>query len=117
MIFTMQDKLNLFTFICIEVVVVPVPGINWIALAEYSLMSNHVPGFQSFIRLFASFYTGQISLQQHKYLRVNLPSLFDMSETRPLRQASVISAMLLAQRPIACIVAAANSLSELVTYV
>ena len=30
-------------------------GIHWIALAEYSQMSTHVPGFQSFFRFFASF--------------------------------------------------------------
>ncbi|KAH3726009.1 hypothetical protein DPMN_051864 [Dreissena polymorpha] len=46
-----------------------------------------------------------------------IPSLLDMSRTRPFRQVSVTSAMLLAQRPMACIVAAANSLSGLVTYV
>lgn len=45
------------------------------------------------------------------------PSLLASSRTKPLRQASVISEMLLAQRPIAWMVAAANSLSELVTYV
>ena len=28
-------------------------GIHWIALAEYSQMSTHVPGFQSFFRVFA----------------------------------------------------------------
>ncbi len=46
-----------------------------------------------------------------------LPSLLESKLTRPLRHASVISEMLLAHRPIAWIVAAANSLSELVTYV
>ena len=30
-------------------------GINWIALAECSQMSTHMPGFQSFFRFFASF--------------------------------------------------------------
>lgn len=40
-----------------------------------------------------------------------------MRWTSPLRQVSVISAMLLAHRPMAWIVAAANSLSVLVTYV
>ena len=30
-------------------------GIHWIALAEYSQMSTHLPGFQSFFRFFASF--------------------------------------------------------------
>ena len=35
-------------------------GIHWIALAEYSQMSTHVPGFQSFFRFFASFCIGQI---------------------------------------------------------
>ena len=29
-------------------------------------MSTHVPGFQSFFRIFASFCIGQISHQQHK---------------------------------------------------
>ena len=29
-------------------------GIHWKALAEYSQMSTHVPGFQSFFRFFAS---------------------------------------------------------------
>ena len=41
-------------------------GIHWIALAEYSQMSTHVPGFQSFFRFFASFCIGQISNHQHK---------------------------------------------------
>ena len=27
-------------------------GIHWIALAEYSQISTHVPGFQSFFRVF-----------------------------------------------------------------
>ena len=40
-------------------------GTHWIAFAEYSLMSIHVPlGFQSFFRTFASFCIGQISHQQ-----------------------------------------------------
>ena len=30
-------------------------GIHWIALAEYSQMSTHMPGFQIFLRCFASF--------------------------------------------------------------
>ena len=30
-------------------------GIHWIALAEYSLMSTHVSGFQSFFRLLHHF--------------------------------------------------------------
>ena len=37
-----------------------------ITLAEYTQMSTHVPGFQSFFRFFASFCIGQISHQQHK---------------------------------------------------
>ena len=42
-------------------------GIHCIALAEYSQMSTHVPGFQSFfILFFASFCIGQISNQKHK---------------------------------------------------
>ena len=41
-------------------------GTHWIALAEYSHMSTHLPGFQSFFRIFASFCIGQISHQQHK---------------------------------------------------
>ena len=41
-------------------------GIHWIALTEYSQMSTHMPGFQSFLRFFASFCTGQISHQQYK---------------------------------------------------
>ena len=32
-------------------------GIHCIALAEYSQMSTHVPGFQPFLRIFASFCT------------------------------------------------------------
>ena len=36
-------------------------GILRIALAEYSQMSTHVPGFQSFFRFFASFCVGQIA--------------------------------------------------------
>ena len=35
-------------------------GIHWIALAEYSQMSTHVPGFQSFFKIFASFCIGKI---------------------------------------------------------
>ena len=30
-------------------------GIHWKALAEYSQMSTHVPGFESFFSFFASF--------------------------------------------------------------
>ena len=30
-------------------------GIHWIALAEYSQMSTHLTGFQSFYKFFASF--------------------------------------------------------------
>ena len=41
-------------------------GIHWIALAEYSEISTHMPGFQSFFRVFESFCIGQISHQKHK---------------------------------------------------
>ena len=41
-------------------------GIHWIALAEYSHMSMHMPGFQSFFCFFASFCIGQISHHQHE---------------------------------------------------
>ena len=41
-------------------------GIHWKALAECSQMSTHLPGFQSFLRLFASFCIDQIRHQQHK---------------------------------------------------
>ena len=37
-----------------------------IALAKYSQMSTHVPGFLSLFRFFASFCIGQISHQQPK---------------------------------------------------
>ena len=41
-------------------------GINWRALAQYSQMSTHMPGFQSFFScFFASFCSGKISHQQH----------------------------------------------------
>ena len=33
-------------------------GIHWIALSEYSQISTHVPGFQSFFRYFASLTPG-----------------------------------------------------------
>ena len=36
-------------------------GIHWIDLAEYSQMSTHLPGFQSFFKLFASFSIGKLS--------------------------------------------------------
>ena len=39
-------------------------GIHRIALTEYYQMSTHVPGFQSFFRYFASFWSGQISPSQ-----------------------------------------------------
>ena len=38
----------------------------YIALAEYSQISTHLPGFQSFFKFFASLCIGQISHQQHK---------------------------------------------------
>ena len=38
-------------------------------LLNNSHMSTHVPGFQSFFRIFASFCIGQISYQQHKGLK------------------------------------------------
>ena len=41
-------------------------GIHWKALPEYSQMSTHLPGFQSFYSDFALFYIGQISHQQRK---------------------------------------------------
>ena len=41
-------------------------GIHWIALSEYSQMSTHMPGFQSFSGFFAWFCFGQISHQQYK---------------------------------------------------
>ena len=41
-------------------------GIHWLALAEYSPMSTHVPGVQSFFRFFAWFWIGKISHHQHK---------------------------------------------------
>ena len=40
-------------------------GIHWIALTEYSKMSTHLPGLQSFFRFFGIFCIGQIG-QQHK---------------------------------------------------
>ena len=50
-------------------------GIHWIALAEYSQMSTHVPGFQSSFRFFASFCIGQISHQQHNSKAINAQEL------------------------------------------
>ena len=44
----------------------------------------------------------------------SLPSLLDRSLTSPARQVSVTSEMLDAHRPMACMVAATNCLSELV---
>ena len=44
----------------------PCVDIHWIARTEYAQMSTHVPGFQEFLRFFASFYIDQISHQQHK---------------------------------------------------
>ena len=41
-------------------------GIHQIALTEFSQMSTHMPGFQSFLRFLTSFCIGQINLQQHK---------------------------------------------------
>ena len=42
-------------------------GIHWKALAEFSKMPTHVPGFQSFFSVFfASLFIGQISHQKHK---------------------------------------------------
>ena len=41
-------------------------GTHWIVLTEYSYMSTHLPGFQSFFRFFSSFCIRQISHQQHK---------------------------------------------------
>ena len=41
-------------------------GIYWIALMEYSHLCTHLPGFQSFFRVFAWFRIDQISHQQHK---------------------------------------------------
>ena len=43
-------------------------GIHGIIPAEYSHMSTHVPGFQSFLKIFASFGIGQILYKQHKGL-------------------------------------------------
>ena len=41
-------------------------GIHWIAFADYSQISTHVPGFQSIFRFFASFCIGLVRHQQHK---------------------------------------------------
>ena len=41
-------------------------GIHWIALAEFSLMNTNMPGFQSSLKVFASFCIGQISHQPYK---------------------------------------------------
>ena len=41
-------------------------GIHWKVLAEYSQMSTHLPGFQPFFRIFASFCISQSSHQQNK---------------------------------------------------
>ena len=41
-------------------------GIHRKAFIRYYHMSTHVPGFQSFFQVFASFGIGQISHQQHK---------------------------------------------------
>ena len=45
-------------------------GIHWIALTEYSQMSTHMPWFQSFFSVFASFCIGKINHHQHKGLKV-----------------------------------------------
>ena len=45
-------------------------GTHWIALPEYFQMSTHLPGFQLFLRSFASFCIGQNGDLQHKGLRV-----------------------------------------------
>ena len=39
-------------------------GIHWITLAEFSQMSTHMPGFQSFSTFFASFHIDQIDHDQ-----------------------------------------------------
>ena len=41
-------------------------GIHWKALNEYSQMSTHLPRFQAFSGMFASFCIGQSSHQQCK---------------------------------------------------
>ena len=41
-------------------------GIHRKALAEFFQMSTHVPGLQSFFRVFVSFCIGQICQQQHE---------------------------------------------------
>ena len=41
-------------------------GIPWMALAEYSQMSTHVPGFQTFFRFLHHFILVKISHQEHK---------------------------------------------------
>ena len=46
-----------------------------------------------------------------------LPFRFDNNLTKPARHESVTSVIFEAHRPIACTVEAANSLSELLTYV
>ena len=38
-------------------------GIHWIALAEHSQMSTHVPGLHTFFRFSTSFFIGQISIR------------------------------------------------------
>ena len=50
-------------------------GTHWIALTEYSQMSTHLPGFQSFLKFFALFCIGQISHQQHKGQQYGWPEM------------------------------------------
>lgn len=52
---------------------------------------------------------------QNEDLGTDLPSLLDISPIRPFMQDSLTSLILLAHLPIAWMVAATNSLSELVT--
>ena len=60
-------------------------GVHWIALAECSQMSIHVPGCQSFFRIFASFCDGKISHQQAQGLETQ--NVFNLSVLRAAKTA------------------------------
>ena len=81
--------------------------------------STYHPSVCDSISAYHPYYSwdGLVQSDRHLWFHINLPSLLLMRWTSPVRQVSVISDILLAHLPMACMVAAANSLSLLVTYV
>ena len=62
-------------------------GIHWKAPAEFSKMSNHMPGFQSFYRFFASCCIGKLATIS---VRVNPHEVHVMESIKQIRRKEFV---------------------------